>query len=81
MEVLFSISCFHTTFFSFSMLTINADGHEVMKHFHRPEDEKRSIVVLNEKQYQPWLNANHEQARNMLSLAPSGFLDSESAPR
>jgi putative SOS response-associated peptidase YedK len=67
--------------FSFSMLTINADGHEVMKHFHRPEDEKRSIVVLNEKQYQPWLNANHEQARNMLSLAPSGFLESEAASR
>jgi putative SOS response-associated peptidase YedK len=67
--------------FTFSMLTINADGHEVMKHFHRPEDEKRSIVVLNEKQYQQWLNANHEQARNMLSLMPNGFIDSEAAPR
>lgn len=33
---------------SFSMLTINADGHEVMKHFHKPEDEKRSIVVLKD---------------------------------
>lgn len=32
--------------FSFSMLTINADGHEVMKHFHKAEDEKRSIVVF-----------------------------------
>lgn len=63
------------------MLTINADGHEVKKHFHRPEDEKRSIVVLNESQYQPWLNANHEEARSMMSLAPSGFLDSEAAPR
>ena len=67
--------------FSFSMLTINADGHEVMKHFHKPEDEKRSIVVLNDNQYLPWLNANHEQARSMLSLAPSGFLESEAAPR
>ncbi len=67
--------------FSFSMLTINADGHEVMKHFHKPEDEKRSIVVFNEKQYQSWLNANHEQARTMLSLASNGFLESEAAPR
>jgi putative SOS response-associated peptidase YedK len=67
--------------FSFSMLTINADGHEVMKHFHRPEDEKRSIVVLNEKQYQPWLNANHQEANSMLKLAPNGFLDSIAAPR
>lgn len=67
--------------FSFSMLTINATGHEVMKHFHRPEDEKRSVVVLNEKQYLPWLQASHDEARAMLTLAPSGFLVSEAAPR
>lgn len=67
--------------FSFSMLTINADSHEVMKHFHKPEDEKRSVVVLNESEYQPWLHANHEQARAMLDLAPGGFLVSEAAPK
>ena len=42
--------------FSFSMLTINADGHEVMKHFHKPADEKRSIVVLNDDDFTPFLN-------------------------
>jgi len=67
--------------FSFSMLTINAGGHEVMKHFHKPEDEKRSVVVLDESEYQPWLHADHEQAKGMLDLAPSGFLVSEAAPR
>ncbi|NOU24100.1 MAG: SOS response-associated peptidase [Methylotenera sp.] len=67
--------------FSFSMLTINANGHEVMKHFHKPEDEKRSVVVLNDSQYLPWLNANHDDARSMLNLAPSDFLMSEEAPR
>lgn len=65
--------------FSFSMLTINADGHPVMKHFHKPEDEKRSVVVLNNNQYLPWLNANTNQAREMLKLAPDGFLRSEAA--
>jgi putative SOS response-associated peptidase YedK len=25
--------------FSFSMLTVNANGNDVMKHFHKPEDE------------------------------------------
>jgi putative SOS response-associated peptidase YedK len=59
--------------FSFSMLTINADGHEVMKHFHKPEDEKRSIVVLNESEYIPWLSSSYQQARSLLSLAPKGF--------
>lgn len=67
--------------FSFSMLTINASGHEVMKHFHKPEDEKRSVVIINDNHYQPWLHANHEKAKSMLKLAPSGFLVSEAAPR
>lgn len=67
--------------FSFSMLTINANGHDVMKHFHKPEDEKRSVVVLDDNQYLPWLHANADEARSMLNLAPSGFLMSEAAPR
>lgn len=66
---------------SFSMLTINADGHDIMKHFHKPEDEKRSVVVLSESQYQPWLHATHEEARQMMQLAPTGFLKSQPAPR
>lgn len=67
--------------FSFSMLTINATDHEVMKHFHKPEDEKRSVVVLHDNQYLPWLHANQDEARSMLSLAPNEFLMSEAAPR
>ncbi len=32
---------------SMSMLTINADDHPFMKQFHKPNDEKRSIVVIS----------------------------------
>lgn len=67
--------------FSFSMLTINATGHEVMKHFHKPEDEKRSIVVLKDTEYHEWLHANHDQARKLLNLTSTVFLESEAAPR
>jgi putative SOS response-associated peptidase YedK len=67
--------------FSFSMLTINAESHPVMKHFHGLEDEKRSIVVLQNEQYQPWLKADINQARDFLKLAPDHFLVSEAAPR
>ena len=67
--------------FSFSMLTINADNHPVMKHFHKPEDEKRSIVVLQENDYLTWLNAKHDEARNLLTLAPENFLLSSASPR
>lgn len=67
--------------FSFSMLTINATGHEVMQHFHKLEDEKRSIVVLKEDEYKIWLNANHGEAKNLLKIASKNFLTSEPAPR
>ncbi|WP_426197305.1 SOS response-associated peptidase [Massilia sp. DWR3-1-1] len=40
---------------SFSMLTINADGHSLMQRFHKPDDEKRMLVLLDPQQYQPWL--------------------------
>lgn len=66
---------------SFSMLTVNADGHAVMKHFHKPEDEKRSIVVLQENEYESWLHADHKVARGLLKVASTGFLESEPAPR
>ena len=63
------------------MLTIHAAGHEVMQHFHRPSDEKRSVVVLNDEDYLPWLHADTAQAKSMLSLAPVGVLTSQADPR
>ncbi|MGV3581255.1 MAG: hypothetical protein ACO1N8_03025 [Methylophilus sp.] len=60
---------------------LSADGHEVMKHFHKPEDEKRSIAVLNKNEYLPWLNASTQQAKELLYLNPDNFLISEAAPR
>lgn len=66
---------------SFSMLTVNADGHEIMQHFHKPQDEKRSIVVLENDQYLNWLHADHHQARELLKTAKDGFLTSHASPR
>lgn len=43
--------------FSFTMLTVNADDHELFKHFHKPGDEKRMVVILREDQYDEWLDA------------------------
>ena len=63
------------------MLTVNATGHPIMKHFHRPEDEKRSVVVLNEQEYLPWLKADTTHARSMLNVAADGLLISEAAPK
>ena len=41
---------------SMSMLTVNADQHPLMKNFHRPEDEKRMVVILNEDDFDAWLD-------------------------
>jgi len=67
--------------FSFSMLTINADNHPIMKHFHKSEDVKRSVVVLSDSDYLSWLHANIVDAKGLLNLAPDGFLLAEEAPR
>ncbi len=42
---------------SFTMLTINADAHPLMQYMHKPQDEKRMVVVLQENDYDAWLNA------------------------
>ena len=53
---------------SFSMLTINADQHPVMKRFHKPEDEKRTVVPLRPELFHDWLNATPDTARELLNL-------------
>ena len=46
---------------SYSMPTINADEHELMKNYHRPNDEKRMIVVLPRGAFTAWLNCPPEE--------------------
>ncbi len=58
---------------SMSMLTINADNHPLMSHFHRPEDEKRTIVVIPESQRMNWLKCHHSQAMNFLNPMSDDF--------
>ncbi|TSD71215.1 SOS response-associated peptidase [Janthinobacterium sp. KBS0711] len=43
---------------SFSMLTINADGHPLMQRFHKPDDEKRMVMILDPDQYHGWLDGS-----------------------
>jgi putative SOS response-associated peptidase YedK len=66
---------------SFSMLTVNADGHSVMGRFHRPGDEKRSVVVLNDRQLDAWLQAPGELAlAEFLVPPPADMLSCAAAP-
>lgn len=67
---------------SFSMLTVNADQHSLMKRFHKPEDEKRSVVVVENNHFMDWLHATNEQAKDMIKLSRDGYLEANfsSAP-
>jgi putative SOS response-associated peptidase YedK len=51
---------------SFTMLTINADNHPLMRNFHRPEDEKRMVVILAPDYFDAWLSAKPEQSAQFL---------------
>ena len=53
---------------SFSMLTIDASNHPVMKRMHKPEDEKRTIVPLRPELFSAWLNATAEEAQALLQI-------------
>ncbi len=43
------------TVHSFTMLTTNADAHPLMRNFHKPQDEKRMIVIVPPERYDEWL--------------------------
>lgn len=59
---------------SFTMLTINADTHGLMRNFHRPDDEKRMVVVLPEDRYEDWLSASLPEAKSLLQPYSSDAL-------
>lgn len=62
-----------------SMLTVNADGHAVMSRMHKPNDDKRSVVILRPDDYDEWLHTkNVEAARGMLQLYPADEMEAAS---
>ena len=66
---------------SFSMLTINADGHPVMGRFHAPGDEKRSLVVIPAEHREVWLNATPREAGDYLTAMPTAEFTARPDPR
>lgn len=49
-------------FFTFTMLTVNADGHPFMQDYQKPGDEKRMVVVLAPDEYMAWLTCPVDEA-------------------
>ncbi|MBI6907063.1 SOS response-associated peptidase [Pseudomonas palleroniana] len=56
---------------SFTMLTINADDHPFMRNYHKPEDEKRMLVILPRGLYGDWLNAGADDSIEFMRQYPA----------
>ncbi|WP_430448344.1 MAG: SOS response-associated peptidase [Pseudomonas piscis] len=59
---------------SYTMLTVNADEHAFMRNYHRPEDEKRMVVILPPESYNNWLDAGPGAGRRFMQQLPDNQL-------
>ncbi|MBL8339396.1 MAG: SOS response-associated peptidase [Rhodoferax sp.] len=59
---------------SFTMLTIPAQDHALMRQFHRPQDEKRMVVILPPAAWADWLDAPPHRSRELLQPFPAEAL-------
>ena len=66
---------------TFTMLTLNADDHDLMKHMHRPDpkrppdmQDKRMVVILPEGLYEAWLDAPAANSSEFMRQYPADRL-------
>jgi putative SOS response-associated peptidase YedK len=62
------------TVHSYTMLTVNADDHEFMRNYHRPEDERRMVVILPKGLYRDWLTAPASESMEFMRRYPADRL-------
>ncbi|MEX4005288.1 SOS response-associated peptidase [Paraburkholderia sp. EG285A] len=66
---------------SFTMLTVNSDEHPLMQRFHKPGDEKRSVVIVRPSDYEGWLaSSSMDEARSYLNLYPADAMRAVESP-
>jgi len=71
-----------STSFAFTQLTINADDHPLMKRFHKPGEEKRSLVIVPNTEFDDWLSCSDpERARTFLRPYPAELMRGTPAPK
>lgn len=76
---------------SYTMLTLNANLHPIMSRMHKPEidkttkkplevQDKRSVVAIEEHDFDRWLTCTPEEAREMVELIPADRMIAAPAP-
>ena len=69
------------TLLSYSLITINADHHPIMKQFHKAGDEPRSLVVIPPEKRTAWVTlTDPTAARAFLQEMPVDEFDAGPAP-
>ena len=59
---------------SMTMLTVNATDHQLMRNYHKPDDEKRMVVILPKSQYGDWLTAPPDRSLEFMRQYPADWL-------
>ncbi|MDD0812794.1 SOS response-associated peptidase family protein [Curvibacter sp. RS43] len=59
---------------SFTLLTVNANSHALIRRYQHDGSEKRMPAILNEGAYEAWLNAPPEKAREFMRAYPANWL-------
>ena len=72
---------------TFTMLTLNADDHDLMKYMHRPDpkrppemQDKRMVAILPEGLYEAWLDAPAAESLDFLRQYPADQLTATPEP-
>lgn len=72
---------------SYTMLTINADAHPLMRRMHKPDprfgpdrQDKRSVIPVEMYDVDHWLHGTLADASRLLKLAPAGLFEAAPAP-
>ena len=65
---------------SFTLLTVNADGHALMGRMHRPGEEKRMPVIIAEANYAAWLQATPQRAALWMRAWPAAQMQGQPLP-
>lgn len=73
---------------SFTMITVNCDGHPLLSRLHRPDprlpddkQDKRAVVHVGPGNWDQWLEGTGDDARNLLVPAPMSMFDLTVAQR
>lgn len=72
---------------SYTLLTINADAHPLMRRMHKPRpdraadrQDKRSVIPIESGYVDAWLHGDPVDAKALLRLAPNAVFDAAPVP-